>query len=90
MNKDIEQLKIQIDELNKKFDSLGASTTIPYNVGEAFKIRVLGDTSLSAVSATAHNKTVNEAGTATYDVMNKPTGFVQITIQGTDYIIPYF
>ena len=90
MNEEIKQLKIQIDELNKKFDSLSASTSIPFDIGEAFKIRVLGDTSLSAVSANAHNKTVNEAGVATYDVMNKPTGFVQITIQGTDYVIPYF
>jgi len=90
MNKEIEQLKTQIEELITKFNSLTNDTSIPFNVGEAFKIRVLGESGPSGVSATAHNKVVNEAGFATYSVMDKPTGFVKITLQGTDYIIPYF
>jgi len=90
MNEELKQLKIQVEELTKRMNSLNSNTTISLDVGEAFKARVLGNSGASGVSATAHNKVVNESGSDTYSVMDKPTGFVLITIQDVDYIIPYF
>lgn len=90
MNEEIKQLKIQVEELTKKVNSLYSSTSIPFDVGEAFKVRILGNTSLSPIPASTHYKEVHENGTDTYDVMNIPTGYVILTIKDTDYVIPYF
>ncbi len=90
MNEEIKQLKMQVEDLTKKVNSLYASTSIPFDVGEAFRVRILGNTSLSPIPASTHYKEVHENGTDTYDVMNIPTGYVVLTIKDTDYVIPYF
>lgn len=94
MNPEIKQLQDDIAKLQDSLNVLKANATIPYDVAEAFKVRLIEPLDLpetqTAVSATAHNKTVNEGGVATYDVMNKPDGFLLITISGVNYYIPYF
>lgn len=73
--------------------SLKSSFDIPIEIDAAFNDRFIAPLPLlkaSTVAATAHNKSVNEAGSATYAVMDKPTGFVEVTINDTIRVIPYF
>lgn len=82
-----------MNEIEARLNVLSNDTTIPLEVGEAFKSRVLEGGKpviISGTSATAHNKTVNEGGVASYSVMDKPNGFMQVVFKGTMYVIPYF
>lgn len=84
----------QINDLQRQIDQLKSSTTLPLDIAEAFKIRLVdvlpGIATQTTKSATAENKTVDEAGVASYQVMNKPDGFLKVTITGIIYYIPYF
>lgn len=40
MNPDIQQLKKQVEDLNKKVDSLFSSSTIPFNIENALRERL--------------------------------------------------
>ncbi len=68
------------------------STTIPLNVGEAFRVRLAGELglSVSAKGANSEDQAVDEGGVATYTVIGDPVGFLQVTIAGTDYNLPYY
>lgn len=46
--------------------------------------------SVSSKGSTTENKTVNEGGVATYNVLTQPDGFLEIEIAGTTYYVPYF
>lgn len=83
----------RIDELENQIKALNNNATIPFDTGEAIKARVLADVGFlvgSSKSATSENKSVNEAGAATYSVMDKPDGFLEVTILGNLYYLPYF
>lgn len=93
MNKD--PLLDRIEKLEEQMKLLRSSTTIPLEVGAAIKTRVLQgitipNVTVASKSATSENKAVDEGGVATYSVMDKPDGFLQTTITGTTYYIPYF
>lgn len=88
-----ETIQAQIDKLQSQLDALRNNATIPYEIGEAFKARVLTDVSPVATSgkgASTENVSINEAGISTHTVLGAPDGFVQATINGTVYYIPYF
>lgn len=91
-----QQVKTLVAEnkaLKARLDALNNNATIPFDTGEAFKARVLSDVGValtSTKSATSENKSVNEGGASTYDVMNKPDGFLEISILGNIYYVPYF
>jgi hypothetical protein len=88
----METLQEQVNKLEQEWDKLKNTTTIPKEIDSAFRARFanIAGIALSATSATAHNKTVDESGSSTYDVMNKPTGFLTVVINGTARDIPYF
>lgn len=84
-----ENLQNQIDELKKEIDKLKSSTTIPLDVGEAFRKRLQilsGDTN----STSPKTITVNEAGIDTYAVAKPMTGFIAVKINGQSKLIPYY
>lgn len=87
----MEELTQRIEYLEGIILALQNNATIPLEFGNAMKQR-LGGVLLtpSNVSASAHNKAVNESGSSSYSVMNVPTGFVQTTINGQVVVIPYF
>jgi len=97
MNNEIEQLKREIGELKNWKQSLEAAHSIPLPIDQAFRKRFgVGLLKLSGRSADAEDVTVvtsvNFAGqtTNTTVVMDDPTGFLEITIDGTLCYIPYF
>lgn len=90
-------LRKEVERLTKLFDLISATSTIPKSIDDAFRARLgirdlqkIPSLSLSAVSASAHNKAVNEAGASSYQVLNNPNGFLQVIIGGITYVIPYY
>jgi len=90
----VEALQGEITALKEEVNALKASTTIPYDVEQAFRERFEIDSyasiSISSKSATSENKAVNESGSASYSVAKPPDGFMQFTLNNTVYYFPYF
>lgn len=86
----MENLQEQINKLKEELNLLRASTTIPYEVGESFKIRILpnGITTGIAASGTPSTVTINESGSAIVVAQAPLTGKIALTFGGTTYIIP--
>ncbi len=84
----------QIADLQAQIDALRNNATIPFDIGEAMKARIVSDLGLASTSskgATTENQTVNEAGVAApYTVLKTPDGFLQITLLSNIYYIPYY
>ena len=87
----IDVLKRELAELRDDFNKLRSSTTIPYDIDQAFQQRI-GDKTLkvSTKGVNTEDQAVNEGGVATYDVLGDPDGFLQITIANTIYYLPYY
>lgn len=93
MEQEIQQLKKKMQAMEDFINSLKSSSSIPMEIDSAFRDRLVGDISAlvpSTVSPTTHNKAVNEAGSASYSVMNIPTGFIEANVAGVKRVIPYF
>lgn len=89
----MEELRQQLKELQDWKASLERSSTIPLNIDQSFRgrfIKSLSNLAKSSKSSTSENQAVNEAGSATYSVLGDPDGFLEITIDGVLYYIPYF
>ena len=88
------QEKQQFDKMYQDIQSIKNSASIPYEIDSAFRERfnIASFTPLtgSAKNATSENKAVNESGAGSYSVMDKPDGFLQVTIGVTTYYLPYF
>ena len=89
---ELDILKREIEELKNWKKTLENSATIPLVIDQSFRKRfeTFSDIITSTKSATSENQGVNEGGVASYSVMNKPDGFLQITISGVVYYLPYF
>jgi cell division septum initiation protein DivIVA len=88
-----EYLQQQIDELKETLEKFTKSSTIPFEVGAAFADRIAGTQSpllVSTKTASSEFQAVNEAGAAAYSVLKQHDGFLQITIDGTVYYLPYY
>lgn len=87
---EIAQLKARISVLEAFVQSLKAEATIPYDVGEAFKVR-LGSVITAGTPTSADNsRSVNEAGSGTYFVTSVQSGTIPFNIDGTTYNILYY
>ena len=90
--------KLQADfaEMKAQFELLKSASTIPLDIGRAMSERFTTENTsipvivVSTKSATSENKAVDEAGAATYSVMNKPDGFFEVLVAGTLRYIPFF
>jgi hypothetical protein len=82
----------KLNEVYEFTQSLKSSSSIPYDVDGAFRDRLRNIFALyvSSKSADSEDQSVNEAGSGTYSVMGDPDGFLEITVDGTLYYIPYF
>jgi hypothetical protein len=87
-------LQQQINELRQEIKNLNASTTIPFDVAESMKIRVLEDINTLATSgkdATSENETVTITGTPqSFTKLKQPSGFLQVVINNNAYFIPFY
>lgn len=90
-----EQLKLiedQVSGLKAAFNSLSNNATIPFDIGEAFKTRVLTNItplSISSKDADSEDESIT-VGLNTTIVLGDPDGFLQVTINDVIYYIPYF
>lgn len=87
------ELETLTTKLQGQIDALKNNATIPFDIGEAMKARILADAGVALTSskvASSEDKSVNEGGIATYNVLNSPDGFLQITLLGNIYYLPYF
>lgn len=87
-----QQMQAELTELRAFVQSLKSSTTIPYDVDGAFRTRLGTDSDIvvSAKDVDSEDQSVNEGGSATYNVLKEPDGFLQVTISGSVYYLPYY
>jgi len=80
----------QIDDLQNQINLLKNSTTIPLDVGEAFKKRILPDGGLSGVpdATVPPTVTIDESGSSTVIAAAPFSGELRITINDITYRIP--
>ena len=89
---DYETLKRELEEIKNWKKSLERSSTIPLTIDQSFRERFSKGSVLtvSTKGANTEDVAVDEGGVATYSVMNDPDGFLQVTVGGTIYYLPYF
>jgi len=87
-----EKIQGQIKILEGFKKSLESFTTIPFNVDKAWRERFKDIVGLkvSTKDLDSEDQAVNEGGAGTYDVLGDPDGFLEFTVQGTTYYIPYY
>lgn len=95
-----DDLKKQVDDLQSQIKALSNNATIPFDVGEAMKVRILSDAGTAELStklATSEDTTVvtsvNFGGggsTTTDTVLGNPDGYLEVTITNNKYYVPYF
>jgi len=92
MEQEINSLKNRVEELESFILSLKSSATIPLDVSDSFKDRILETsvTGISSKTAGSETKTVIESGSATYTVSAPMDGFIQVRVNGAIYNVPYF
>lgn len=81
----------KLNEVYEFMQKLKANATIPKDVGAAFQARLgSGVLTVSSKGADTEDQAVAESGMDSYDVLGDPDGFLQITIDGAVYYLPYF
>lgn len=78
----------RIEDLEKIVYALTNSTTIPKDVDGAFRERFLKNiplTSASTVTVLSKTQSVNEGGSASYDVAKPMTAIIQVKIGSNTY-----
>lgn len=89
MEEDVQELQRIMAEQQEVINSLRSSTTVPLDIRAA----LTGDESELEVSVKtpgSESQAVDEAGSATYNVLTLPDGFLKVTIAGVIYNIPYY
>ena len=82
----------KLDYVYDTLKKMEVAYSIPLNIRQALQegLDVGSTLETSAKSSSSENQAVNEGGVATYSVMKTPDGFLQITLNGTLYYLPYF
>lgn len=91
------ELLQRVQYLENEVRNLKNAGSISNDVEQALRTRfqlerldVAASFSVSSKLANSENQAVNEAGAASYSVLNAPDGFVQATVGGTTYYLPAF
>jgi len=83
----VTKLENEVERLLRMVDSMQNKNMITPDFRKVLELNAL---TTSAKSAGSENQIVNESGSSTYSVLSNPSGFLEITIGGTTYYIPYF
>lgn len=75
MDTELKQLQDRVASLEAILTSLTNAASIPADIQRAL---ILSLSAVSSKSATSENKSVNEAGAASYSVLNPPDRFIRI------------
>ena len=88
------ELERKIQALEEVLQALRHANSIPFDIDQAFRERLgVGDISALQVDgkiANSENQAVNEAGSASYQVLAGPDGWLSLEIGGTTYVIPHY
>jgi len=93
------ELTDMVKALQGRLDALNSNATIPLNVGEAFKVRILSDAGVAELSSKAANSedttvvvgvNFGASSTTTDTVLGNPDGYLEFTITNNIYYVPYF
>ena len=87
MEERLKQLENEVSELKGIINSLRNNTTIPFDVGEAFKVRVGALQYIATKATSTETQAVNESGSGSYNVAKLMDGFY---ITDTGKFIPYY
>lgn len=95
LEQQVKDLTTLVASLETQIKALNNNATIPFDVGEAFKVRILSDTGVASLStklSTSEDTAaiVSLAPTVTSPVLKTPDGFMQITLLSNIYYIPYY
>lgn len=93
MQEQINKLQQQIDDLKQVIASFSSDTSIPFEIGNAFKVRILppGFASGETLVGTPPTVVVNEAGSSLVTVCAPFTGKAQIIFNdGNTITVPTF
>lgn len=85
--------KKEFEEMKWFIKSLQASHSIPLAVDQSFRERLsdLGlQIAVSTKSSDSEDRTVNEGGVASYNVLKSPDAFLQVVVAGSVKYIPIF
>lgn len=89
-----EEMQRKIEELEADMRSLRAAATIPFDVDQAFTARLGSRFSTvqtqSLKPGASELQSVNEAGSATYNVAKGMDGFLLYAKDGVSYYLPYY
>lgn len=86
-----EQLLKRVEELESWKKSLENPDTIPLEFDRSVRYRFFRNIpDLSSKGASSESVSVNESGSGNYSVLGPPDGFLKVTINSTDYFIPYY
>ena len=92
----LESTQNELRALRVEFDALKNKTSIPFEIDSAFRDRFELDTfstnilQTSAKTLASETRAVDEGGTATYNVPKLHDGFIETTINGVIFYIPYY
>jgi len=89
---DYEQLKRELEELQRWKKSLESSSSIPLNIDQAFRARFLTAPviKVSAKGNNSEDRAVDEGGVATYNVLKEADDFLEVTVDNAIYYIPVY
>ena len=81
----------QLKDLMKFKKNLESSNSIPLNIDQSFRDRFsFGALEESSKSSSSENQAVDEGGSATYNVLKSPDGFVETEVNGVIIFIPKY
>lgn len=95
MNPEIQQLKLEIEELKAQIQALAAFNTIPWTIEKAFANR-LGISNLqpkftdSGLAASTISQAVNESGASSYSVLALPDYVLSAKFENVTVSIPAY
>ena len=93
------ELTDMVKALQGRLDALNSNATIPLDVGEAMKLRILADAGTAAISTkdlASEDITVvtgvnfGASTTTTDTVLGNPDGYLEVMITNNKYYVPYF
>jgi hypothetical protein len=94
MNPDIQQMQRDIEELKAFKEAMLASSSLPIGFENAVRERLRIDTftplETNSKASNSENQAVNEGGSATYQVLGSPNGYLKLSLSGGTYYIAYW
>lgn len=86
-----EELNKRIEELEKFVENMQASFSLPLDVDRALVGRsFVKGLKKSTKAADSEDITINESGSGVKTVLDNPNGYLEVSIDGVMYYIPYF